>query len=436
MTYRMLVAVALFAATTMAQAAIKIEHWTAPSGAQVYYVENRTLPMLDVQVDFDAGSAREPADQVGVASMTASLMDAGTGSGKSALDENAIADRLADIGARLGGGAEADRASFSLRVLSNPAERNSALTILRDILAHPTFPAPVLERERARAIAGLREAQTQPGSILGRRFTELAYGKHPYGHVSSVATLQKISRDQLVSFHRTHYVARTAVVTLVGDITRAEAETIAQQLTADLPAGATLPPLPDPAMPRATVERIANPATQAHIAIGMPTLKRGDPDFFPLVVGNYALGGGGFESRLMKEIRDKRGLSYGAYSYFSPQKSMGLFQIGFETRAEKADEAVQVANDTLDAFLREGPTDAELQAAKDNLINGFALRLDSNAKILGQVAVIGYYGLPLDYLDHYTERVQAVTVEQVREAFARHVKRENLITVVVGGKAS
>jgi zinc protease len=426
----------LFATTAAAaQAGVTIQHWTTPAGTRVYFVENRTLPMLDVQVDFDAGSSRDEAARIGVADMTAGLLDAGVTSGKVMLDENAIADRLADVGAHLGGGAEADRASFTLRVLSSQTERDTALALLHDMLTRPTFPQAVLERERTRAIAGLREAQTQPGAILGRRFTQLTYGTHPYGYVDTVATLQRLRRDDLVAFHRKYYTARSAVVTLVGDLSRTEAERIAQTLTADLPAGGALPPLPDPAVPRGVTERIPHDAAQAHIAIGMPALKRGDEDFFPLVVGNYALGGGGFASRLMKEIRDKRGLAYGAYSYFNPQRSLGLFQLGVQTRAEKADETVQVAMDTLDAFLREGPTEDELQAAKDNLINGFALRLDSNGKILGQVAVIGYYGLPLDYLDHYAERVAAVTTTQVREAFARHVQKDHLVTVVVGGKA-
>ena len=433
---RIVFSLGLITLQTAAWAGVPIQAWTAPSGAHVFFVENHNLKMLDVQIDFEAGSARDPAGRAGLAAMTHGLMDAGVGAGKKALSENAISDRFADAGAQTGGAVEEDRASVSLRVLSNRSERDDALDLFRQVLARPSFPKDVLERERARSIAGLRESLTQPEAILGRRFSRLAYGTHPYGQSVSEASLKRITRDELMAFHRSHYVASGAVVTLVGDVTRTEAEAIAQQLTGDLPIGSSLPALPDPQLPKALVERIAHPATQAHIVIGLPALKRGDPELFPLVVGNYALGGGGFVSRLVKQVRDDRGLAYSVYSYFSPQSSLGVFQIGLETKAEQADEAVKVVNETLAAFLKDGPTEEELDAAKANIINGFALRLDNNHKILEQVAVIGFYKLPLDYLDRYPERVKAVTTAQIRNAFQRHVKPEALVNVIVGGKSA
>jgi len=436
MLKRIVLIAGLIALQTAAHAGVQIQDWVAPSGARVLFVENHNLKMLDVQVDFDAGAARDPASKPGLAALTHGLLDAGVGAGKTALSENAISDRFADVGAQTAGSVEADRASVSLRVLSNRSERDAALDLLRRVLTQPAFPKAVLERERARSIAELRESLTQPEMILKRRFSQLAYGTHPYGQSISEASLKRITRDELVAFHRSHYVARAAVVTLVGDVTRAEAEAIAQQLTGDLPVGNSLPALPDPAMPGAVVERIAHPATQAHVAIGLPALKRGDPDLFPLIVGNYALGGGGFVSRLVKEVRDDRGLAYSVYSYFAPQASLGAFQIGLETKAEQADEAVKVVNETLAAFLKNGPSEEELQAAKANIINGFALRLDNNHKILEQVAVIGFYKLPLDYLDRYPERVKAVTTAQIRDAFPRHVKVQALVSVIVGGKSA
>ena len=425
---------ALTLGSLAAHAGVPIQSWTTPQGSRVLLVENHNLPMLDVQVDFAAGSARDPRGQPGVAAMAHGLLDAGIGKGKTALDENAIADRFADVGTQLSGSLDSDRASLSLRVLSHPAERDAALALLRQILAQPQYPQAILNRERARAIAGLREAQTQPAAILGKRFAQSAYGSHPYGRVAEEADLKRLSRQALIDFHRTHYTASGAVITLVGDLSRADAERIASALVADLPVGSEPAALPEAVAPQSRVERIPHPASQAHIAIGMPSLKRGDPDTMALVVGNYTLGGGGFNSRLMQEIRDKRGLAYGAYSYFAPAAAAGVFQIGLETKAEQADEAVKVVQETLGKFLAEGPTEAELAAAKANIINGFALRLDSNAKLLGQVADLGFYNRPLDSLDTYIARVQAVTLEDIRAAFARHVKPESLVTVIVGGK--
>jgi zinc protease len=424
-----ILAAALLAWGGAAQAGVDIQHWVAPSGARVYLVESHALPMLDVQVDFAAGSAADPEDKAGLAALTRGLLDGGAGE----LDERAIADRLADLGARLGGGADDDRASVSLRTLASPAERDGAVALLRELLARPTFPAAVVEREKARSIAGLREAETQPDSVASRRFTRAIYGRHPYGLTETAESVARIGRDDLVAFHRANFVAARASVTLVGDVGRAEAERIAQALTADLPRGEPATATPVPVAPAGEVIRVANPSAQAHILMGMPVLTRDDPDYFPLLVGNYVLGGGGFVSRLLHEVREKRGLAYSAYSYMQPARVAGPFQIGLQTKGSQTEQALQVVNDTLAGFLAQGPTPGELASARDHLVNGFGLRLDSNRKILDYVAMIGFYGLPLDWLDTYPKAVARVTPEQVREAFRRRIQPAHLVTVVVGG---
>jgi zinc protease len=159
--------------------------------------------------------------------------------------------------------------------------------------------------------------------------------------------------------------------------------------------------------------------------------RRSDPDYFPLLVGNYSLGGGGFVSRLMKEVREKRGYAYSVYSYFAPRKLEGPFEIGLQTKREQVGDALKVVDEVLTDYIARGPTAKELAAAKKNMVDGLALRMDSNAKLLGYLSAIGFYGLPLTYLDDFPAKVNAVTVEQVKAAFARHVKAENLVTVVV-----
>jgi len=412
-----------------AQAAVDIQQWALPNGARVSFVETHALPMVDIQVDFAAGAAYAPADKAGLAGMVAGLLDAGT----DRLDENALADRFADIGARFGAGAETDRASVSVRTLSSAAEQAAAVDLLAAVLSAPSFPAAVLERERARAIAGLRESETQPGYLAERSFMESVYGQHPYGRSATEATLKSISRADLVAFHHRYYVASAAHVSIVGDLTRAQAEDIARELTGGLPVGAVPPPLPVPQLPAAQTVRIDNPSAQAHIVIGLPGLSRDDPDYYALVAGNYVLGGGGFVSRLMQEVREKRGFAYSVYSYFEPQQVAGPFRIGLQTRGQQTDAAIAVVRDTLLQFIESGPTEAELAAAKANIVNGFGLRLDSNAKLLGYVAVIGFYGLPADWLEVYPRAVAALTTEQVRDAFRRRVLLDHLVTVIVGG---
>jgi zinc protease len=427
-----LVAVLALSIHSAVWAATRIEHWVADSGARVYFVESRALPILDVQVDFAAGSAYDPADKSGIASLARSLLEAGTAN----MDEEAIAGTLVDIGAKLSGATDSDRSGLALRTLSAKREREAALEILRAVLQQPRYPEPIIERERARSIAAIQEGDTRPDTIAGKRFSEAIFPGHPYGRSATVESVSRIDRSDLVGFHRAHFTARRAVVSIVGDVSRAEAEQIAQRLTAGLPEGQLPEPLAPQAMPRRALVKVEHPAAQCHVYLGMPGMRRGDPDYFPLLVGNYILGGGGFVSRLMQEVREKRGYAYSVYSYFAPMRQPGPFQIGLQTKREQVDEALAVVESTLADFLRDGPSEDEVARARQNLINGFALRLDSNRKILDYVAMIGFYELPLDYLEDYPRQVERVTVEQIRDAFTRRVRPENMVTVVVGGEVS
>ncbi len=428
-------------ATGAAHAALNIQHWTLPNGARVYFVENHTIPMLDVNVDFDAGARRDPAGKTGTASLTNAMLARGLraatlddGAAEPAMSEAEISDAIADIAAQRGGGVGTDRAGMSMRTLSSKPERDQAVRLLARLLAQPAMPEDFFQRDKARTLAGIRESLTQPESIAEKAFWRLAYGNHPYGAEASVESVEAITRDELVEFHARHYVANHAVIAMIGDISRAEAEAIAIELTRRLPQGKPLPALPEVARPVGAEERIPHPASQSHILIGMPALSRGDPDFFALTVGNYILGGGGFVSRLTREVREKRGLAYSAYSYFSSMAQPGPYQAGLQTRKDQSAEALKVVRATIADYLQKGPTEAELKAAKSNLIGGFALRIDNNRKILDNLATIGFHQLPLDYLDTWTRQVDKVTVADIRAAFARKLSMEHMVTVVVGSE--
>ena len=424
---------AALAVTPLAQAAPVIQHWQTAGGARVYFVESRALPIVDVQVDFSAGSAYDPAEKAGLASLTRGVLDLGAGE----LDENAIAGRLADLGAQLGGGADLDRASVSLRTLADETKREPALVILRSVLQAPRFAPEVIERERARRSAALKDALTRPDTLAARAFWAALYPEHPYGRQTTPDGLNALTRADVQAFYAAHYRAERATVTLVGDLSRAQAETIAASLVEGLPQGAAAGSslaAPQGYAPGET--RIAHPSAQAHVYLGLPAIRRGDPDFFPLIVGNYTLGSGGFVSRLMKEVREKRGYAYSVYSSFSPLAQPGPFQIVLQTKGAQADDALAVAREVLARFVAEGPSAAELKAAKQNLVGGFPLRLDSNRKILDNVALIGFYGLPLDYLDRYAANVERVSAADVKAAFASHVALDRLSTVVAGGETA
>lgn len=422
-----------------AHAALHIQSWALANGARVFFVENHSIPMLDISIEFDAGSRRDPQGKAGTAALTNAMLARGLtemrlpdGVMEPALNEAQISDAFADTAAQRGGGAGIERAGVTLRTLSSQAERDKAVMLVARLLAQPSYPENFFARDKARTISAIKEDLTKPEAIADKAFWRLMYRAHPYAKQETVESIEAITRDDLIDFHKSHYAANRAVIAMIGDLNRTQADTIAQQLTMRLPQGAALPVLPPVPPAQGQEERIAHPASQSHVMIGMPSLVRGDPDFFALTVGNYILGGGGFVARLTQEVREKRGLAYSVYSYFTPMLQPGPFQIGFQTQKEQTDEALKVVRDTLAAYLRNGPTPVELKAAKDNLIGGFALRIDNNRKILDNIAAIGYYNLPLDYLDTWTSNIAKVKLADIKAAFNRKIALDKLTTIVVG----
>ncbi|GAB7563482.1 pitrilysin family protein [Methylobacillus methanolivorans] len=417
-----------------AHAALNIQHWQTSQGSEVYFVENHDLPIIDISTNFAAGSARD-AGKPGLAGITRYLMTLGAGG----LTDQQISNGMADVGAVLGGELDADRAALKLRTLSSVREQNAALDIYTKILHQPDFPQATLAREKARIIAGLKEAATQPASIANRALLKALYGNHPYAvdEEGEPESVNALAAADLQQFYRQYYGAKNAVIALMGDMTPEQAKAIAERISAGLPDSPAVAELPEVSYPQAAVERrIPHPASQSHILLAYPGVKRGDADYFALYVGNYILGGGGFVSRLTEEVREKRGLVYSVYSYFIPMQQLGQFQIGLQTKRDQAEDALKLVRETLDKFISQGVTEAELKAAKQNIIGGFPLRIDSNSKILDYLAVIGFYKLPLNYLDEFNGKVEAVTAAQIKDAFSRRIDPNKLVTVVVGGTDS
>jgi len=409
-----------------------IQQWQLDNGARVLFVESRELPMVRVSLVFNAGSSRDARGKEGQALLTNYLLDEGTDK----LSANAISDRLEGLGAELSASVDLDMATVGIRSLSDKARLNPALDMLKALVTNPVFPKSSLERERGRLLIGLERSEQSPSDVGQKKVYRLIFGNHPYGRPSSgdKNSVKAIGRDDLVQFHRQYYVGANTVVVIVGDVSKSSARRIAKNIVGDLPAGRAAPALPKVKDLRsATTKRIRFPSSQTHIFAGLPGMKRGDPDYFPLYVGNYMLGGGGLVSRLSQEIREKRGLSYSSYSYFWPLRNKGPFMMGLQTRNDQADQALGVLRKTLQSYIKTGPSDKELNAAKKNITGGFPLRLDSSGKIAAYLAVIGFYNLPLSYLDDFNGKVEAVTRDQVRDAFRRRIKPDRMVTVIVGG---
>lgn len=413
----------------LSHAAVNIQHWQTADGARVYFVENHDLPIVDVAVTFAAGAAYDTPEKAGRAGITHYMMDMGAGG----MNEEAITNAFADIGAQMGGSAATDSASFSLRTLTS--KQDEALLVFKKILHQPDFPETILAREKQRIIAGIKEAKTRPGSIANKAFKKALYGQHPYGMQSTEETVEALTVGDLRQFYKQYFTAKSTVIALMGDMTKGQAEAVAASISAGLPQGPAIPKVkPVPTRLTSSMEKLPHPASQAHILIGQPGIKRGDADYFALYVGNYILGGGGFVSRLTEEVREKRGLAYSVYSYFSPMAQAGPFTVGLQTKKEQAQEALTIVNQTVADFVHQGITQKELQAAKDNIIGGFPMRIDSNKKILGYLSMIGFYELPLSYLEDFNKAVDKVTVEQVNDAFKRRVHINQFATVIVGAE--
>lgn len=425
-----------------AWAILPIQHWQQPSGAKVWLVESPTIPMVDIEVSFDAGSRREDPAKAGLATALSMMSAKGIqAEGKlPPMDENALGEAWADLGASLGASASKDSFSYDLRSLTVPDLLNRSVELASRQLAAPSLPADVWQRERARWTAAIAESNTRPGTVAGRAYTQAVFGDHAYGHRSTEQTLARIEVKDLQAFQQRMFQACRAKVSVVGAVDKAQADALVTQLLSRLPQddGKGCAPLPAVAEVRALDKaqdiRIPFQSAQAQVLMGQPGIKRNDPDFLALLVGDHILGGGGLVSRLMEEVREKRGLTYGVSSSFSPGLHAGAFTVSLQTRPDQAEQARQVAQETLAKFVAEGPTQQELRDAKDNLIGSFALRIDSNRKLLANVSNIAWNDLPLDYLEHWTAKVEALTVDDVRNAMQRVIQPDRMVTVVLGEK--
>ncbi|BAP42881.1 insulinase family protein [Pseudomonas sp. 21LCFQ02] len=409
---------------------MNIQSWTTAEGAKVLFVESRELPMFDLRLIFAAGSSQDPQNAPGLALMTNAMLNEGV-KGK---DVTAIAQGFEGLGADFGNGSYRDMAMVSLRSLSGQDKREPALKLFNEVIGKPTFPADSLARIKNQMLASFEYQKQNPGVIGSKALFEKLYGNHPYAHPSdgNPKSIGALTQAQLKAFHAKAYASGNAVIALVGDLSRDEAQTIAAQVSASLPKGPALAKMPEPAEPKAGVTHIEFPSNQTHLLLAQLGISRNDPDYAALMVGNSVLGGGGFGSRLMTEVREKRGLTYGVSSGFTGMRVPGPFTIGLQTRAELSENTLKLVQDQVREFLDKGPTQKEIDDVKRELSGSFPLSAASNSSIAAQLGAIGFYDLPLTFLEDYLTEAQAVTVEQVKAAMNKHLSADQMVIVTVG----
>lgn len=437
--------------TVSAQSKPSLNQFVSAKNSRVLFQQASDIPIIDLAIEIDAGSRWDPEGLEGLAGLTAQMAMTGLRSeaNRPALGETEMGEAWADLAVEQSVSTSRDRVSLRFRFLSDPKVRDAAIALIARVLAEPAMVESVFERERATSIAGLRESLARPQTLATRALWQTMYQGHPYGALVTEASLQALSRDQLLAFHGFYWKPERMSIAVVGNLGLGEAKKLIENAQALLGAGtserdqtlasltnfrSSLGPAPK-ASASANQITINHPASQAHIWMGLPLLARHElDDYFPVLVANHVLGGGGFVSRLTKEIREKRGMAYSVFSAIQPLAQTGPFFLGLQTQRDQASEAIKVVNDTLTQFIAHGPTQEELQAAKKNLIGGFALRLDSNRKLLDNLAGINFYRLPANYLETWTDRIDLVTLEDIQNVLNQRFAGRGMVTVVVAGQ--
>jgi len=427
---------------------LNIKSWKTDSGSSVFFVNSQRLPMIDVMLDIDAGSRWDPAGLEGLASLVAGMLLKGHYSDGKIVSEEEIGEFFVQNSIIRSVSTSRDKASISLRFLNEPEVIQKLGRFLQNVFSKPEFNESILTRQKSRSLLALRESLTRPQQIALRNLWDKMYPDHPYGRSVTEQSLGSISREELQTFFRKFWTPERMTFSVVGDVEKEMLESFLGDITNFRPKNSfsklqenlerqetfnykkILPPV---VFPLANTIMIDHPAEQSHIWIGAPMLARHQiEDIFPFFVANYILGGSGFGSRLTTEVREKRGLSYSVFSGFSLLKQKGPFFIGLQTGKQNTTVALKVVQETLIDFVNNGPDELELEKAKTGLIGGFALKLDSNKKALMNLSQIAYYGLPLDYLDNWVDRIASVTKEDVKRVLRTYFVSENMQTVIVG----
>ncbi len=419
----------LASATAVAAAQLTFSRHELENGAVLLVSEQRSVPMVVVQILIDAGSRRDPQGKEGLAALTADVLTEGT-QRRSATQINTEVDAL---GARLSASADVDFAQVSLTVLSRYLDRG--LELLLEVLLQPAFPTAEVSRRREAALAAITAEQDNPGQLAYRKFLELVFGNTPYGHppIGKRDTLRQLTRKEIVDFYRRYYRPSGTVIAVTGDV---DTDAIVRRFEAALASWprTNVPDLPPPSSlpPEPQAVTIDKPLTQTNLILGHIGVPRDNPDFYAISVMNFILGGGGFTSRLVESVRVQGGLAYSVGSQFTSYKSSGIFQITMQTKNASAAEAISRVCRELQRVRSELVSEEELTNAQLYLTGSFPLRLDSNSKIANFLAQIEFYGLGADYIERYMERIRGVTREDVQRVARNYLLPGHIRMVAVG----
>ena len=424
-------AVAVFLLPALAGAAvITYERAELPGGGVLLVKQNRQLPMVRIAVSIPAGARHEAPEAAGLANLTAALLTRGTKT-RSASDVEKTNDAL---GGGVGMEAGRARAQASMRVLTRDLEEG--LSLLGDVLRNPTFPAEEIGKAKRRIVGGLRRQRERPGHLANKSLRKSLFGETPYGRLveGTEASIKKLGREDLVRFHKQWYGMKGTIFAFVGDVSLGRArELVLARFRGWQAEGGEIPEAAPPETPgKMQVVKIDRPLTQTTVMLGNRSLKRTHPDFYAARVMNYILGGGGFSSRIMDNLREEKGLVYSAYSYFASGRFAGHWRLMLQTKNKSANEAIKEAIGEVKRIQAKGVGDKELQDAKDFITGNFATRFGSSSRIANYILAVELLGFSPGYADEYLKKIRAVTKEQIQAAARKHIKLDESTLAIVG----
>ena len=400
-----------------------------PSGMVLLVSEKHAVPIVTATMLIQAGAVLDPSDKSGLANLTAELLTQGT----TTRSASQIGEAIEFVGGSLSVNAGQDVTTVSLSVLTK--DLDLGLDLLADILLHPTFAPAEIQRKVQEVVADIKHKHEDPGEVSAEAFATLAFGKHPYGRPAegTETSVPTISREDIVRFHDLYYRPNRTILAVVGDVSPQD---LRQRLEGRLgswqAAGPAIqPPAPPAPLPGPVVRTIQRDVTQANITLGHLGVRRDNPDYYAILVMNYILGGGGFNSRLVSKIRDENGWAYDIGSFFAPDKYAGAFTVSLQTKNEKAQEAIHAVLAEMRRIREQPVSDAELSDAKAYLTGSFPLRLDTSSKIARLLANIEFFELGLDYTDRFPGLIHAVTVADVQRVAQRYLDPARYVLAVV-----
>ncbi len=409
--------------------AMQIQKVTSKKGIEAWLVEDHSRPILSLQFAFAGGAAQDPENKSGVSTFVSGMLDEGAGD----LNSEAFQKRLEDLAAKMSFTPSHDNITGSFQTLTE--NRDESLKLLKMAVTSPHFAPDDADRVREQIISNLRVEEKDPDKLASHEWFKLAFGSHPYGRPTSgtIQSVTAITPDDLHAYVKRVFARDNLKIAVVGDIDAATLGTVLDNIFGDLPAKSSLSPVQEVEWRAGSKQKIVQmPNPQSVAQFGFKGLKRKDADFIPAFILNYVVGGGGFSSKLMQEVREKRGLAYSVYTYLYPLNRAGIFAGGVATENKGVGQSLDIIKAELEHAANDGLTEQELRTAKDYLIGSYALRFDTSAKIAGQLLAIQLDDLGIDYIERRNSEIEAVKVDDIKRVAKRLLEPKNLIVTVVG----